>query len=156
MVFCTHCSDINSVSVKSARLHPNPSLKIGSVNKAFLIWYWQRLKNILFRNKTFLFFKIESWNFQHLFENEFRETSQSFNSFRQLLCTFFLLVVWLSWNFVRFHKFKFQTEPQLSILKNKKVLFLRKIFFKPISIPKQKNFVYRPNFQWRFWLRRHS
>ena len=37
-------------------------------------------KNNYFRNKTFLFFKIESWNFQHLFENEFRETSQSFNS----------------------------------------------------------------------------
>ena len=36
-----------------------------------------------FRNKTFLFFKIESWNFQHLFEKEFHETSQNFNSFRQ-------------------------------------------------------------------------
>ena len=39
-----------------------------------------------FRNKTFLFFKIESWNFQHLFEIEFRETSKNFNlfsSFRQ-------------------------------------------------------------------------
>ena len=41
-----------------------------------------------------MFFKIESWNFQHLFENEFRETSQSFNTFswfRQLLITFFSL-----------------------------------------------------------------
>ena len=30
----------------------------------------------IFRNNTFLFFKIENWNFQHLFEKEFRETSQ--------------------------------------------------------------------------------
>ncbi len=27
-------------------------------------------KNIFFRNKTFLFFKIESWNFQHMFEKK--------------------------------------------------------------------------------------
>jgi hypothetical protein len=32
-------------------------------------------------------------------------------------------------------------------LKNKKVLFLKKKFFKPLSISKQKSFVYRPNFQ---------
>ena len=32
-------------------------------------------KNIFFRNKTFLFFKKESRNFQHMFETEFRETS---------------------------------------------------------------------------------
>ena len=46
----------------------------------------------------------------------------------------------------RFWKF------QLSVLKNKKVLFLKKI--KPLSISKQRSFVYRPNFQWRFWIRR--
>ena len=60
-------------------------------------------KIFFFRNKTFLFFKLESWNFQQLFKNEFRETSQSFNSlssFRQLLLTVFFLVVWLSWNFL--------------------------------------------------------
>ena len=45
-----------------------PSLKIGSVNKAFLFWYWLRPKSYFFRNKTFLFYKIKSWNFQHLFE----------------------------------------------------------------------------------------
>ena len=94
-----------------------PSLKIRTASAIF----WDYLgmfrdygqKNIFFRNKTFLFFKIESWNFQHLFENEFCETSQSFNSFssfRQLLFTFFLLVVWLSWNFVRFHEILFQTD----------------------------------------------
>ena len=29
------------------------------------------LNHILFRNKTFLFYKIENWNFQHLFEKFF-------------------------------------------------------------------------------------
>ena len=38
-------------------------------------------KNIFFRNKTLLFFKIESWNFQNLFENKFCETPQRFNTF---------------------------------------------------------------------------
>ena len=79
----------------------------------------------------------------------------SFSSFRQLLFSFFLSVVWLSWNFVRFREsdsfsnrcWKFQ----LSILKNKKVFFLKKIFFKPLSTSKQKSFVYWPNFQRRFW-----
>ena len=59
---------------------PKPSLKIGSVNKAFLFWCWQQTKEYLFRNKTFLFFKIESWNFPHLFDKEFCETSQNLNS----------------------------------------------------------------------------
>ena len=86
-----------------------PSLKIGSVKK------------------TFLFFKIEIWNFQHLFETEIHETWQNFNSFslfRQLLFSFFLSVVCLSWNFVRFHDFFFQF--QLSILKNKKSFIPKK------------------------------
>ena len=34
----------------------------------------------------------------------------------------------------------------------KKVLFLKKKKFKPLSKSKQKSFVYRLNFQWRFWL----
>ena len=40
------------------------------------------LDHIVSRNKTFLFLKIENLNFQHLNE-EFRETSQNFNSIRQ-------------------------------------------------------------------------
>jgi hypothetical protein len=62
-----------------------------------------------------LFFKIESWIFQHLFEIEVRKTSQDFNSFssfRQLLFSFFLSVVWLSWNFVKFHEILFQTDAE--------------------------------------------
>ena len=75
-------------------------------------WY---TSYILFRNKTFLFVKIESWNFKHLFdfgihamssecclnEQKFCEVSRNPKSNR-----------W--WNF------------QLSILTNKKVLFLKK------------------------------
>ena len=33
------------------------------------------------RNETFLFFKIESWNFQHLIDLGFRESSQNFSSY---------------------------------------------------------------------------
>ena len=54
------------------------------------------LNYIFFGNKTVLFFKIESWNFQHLFEKRFRETSQNFNSFssfRHFLFSFFLLCI---------------------------------------------------------------
>ena len=39
--------------------------------------------HIFFRNKTFLFVKIESWNFQQLFYLGFHETLQIFSSFRQ-------------------------------------------------------------------------
>ena len=92
---------------------------------------------LFFRNKTCLFFKIDSWNFKHLFEKDFCETSQNFNSFssfRQFLFSFFLSVVWLSWNFVRFHVILFQTDAEIfSFLsyKTKKVLFLKKIWFRP-------------------------
>jgi hypothetical protein len=114
------------------------------------------LKNIFFRNKTFLFFKIESWNFQYLFEIEFHETSQNFNSFswfRQLLFSFFLWVVCLSWNFVRLHEILFQTNSEnFRFLSWKtKALFLKKFFFKLLSISKQKNFVDWLNFPGRFW-----
>ena len=137
-----------------------PSLKIRTASAIFWIYHGifrdYSLKDILFRNKTFLFFKIEGWNFQHVFEMVIRETSQNFNSFssfRQLLFSFFYrLSDWVEilWNSFssRCWKFKF------SILKNKKVLFLRKIFFRLLSISKQKSFVYWPNFQWRFWFRK--
>ena len=71
-----------------------------------------------------------------------------------MLFSFFLLVVWLGWSFVRFSRNSFSNRCwkfQLSILKSKKVLFLKNIFFKPLSISKQKSFVSWPNFQWRFW-----
>ena len=71
------------------------------------------LNLIFYRNKTFLFFKIESWNFQHLFEKKIREALKNFNSFRQFL----FFNVWLSWNFVRIRNFFFKGKR--SILNNK-------------------------------------
>ena len=100
-----------------------------------------------------MFFKIESWNFQVQFEIKIRETSQNFHSFslfRQLLfssffisCLIELKFCKVSWNSISKWTWKFQ----LSILKNKKVLLLKKNFFKPLSISKQKNFVYWLNFK---------
>ena len=57
----------------------------------------------------------------------------------------FLSVVWLSWNFARFHEIQFQTEPK-SFLKNKKKYIPTNKIFKPLSISKQKSFVHYLNF----------
>ena len=68
-----------------------------------------------FRNKTFLFVKIESWNFQQLFDLGFRETLQNFSSFRQNSDSIFLQelrVVWMSWNTVWFHEIINQWEAE--------------------------------------------
>ena len=131
--------------------------KIESVNKVFLFWYWQRLKKNFFRNKTFLFFNIESWNFQVHFEIYFRETLQNFNSIRQPIkkdennnCLKKLNVLKFcedSRILISNWTWKFQ----LSILKNKKVLFLKKFFFKPLSISKQKKLCLPTQFSRRFW-----
>ena len=113
-----------------------------------------RPKKYFFRNKTFLFFKIESWNFQHLFEKEFRETSQNFNSIRQPIEKMKITIVWISWmswNFVRFHKIQFQTDAESFSLKNKKVLFLKKYLLSRTAKKDPKDAISRPNFQWRFW-----
>jgi predicted nucleic acid-binding Zn finger protein len=77
-----------------------PPLKIRTAKAIFWIYLGGTygLKNNFFRNKTFLFFKIGSWNFQHLFEIKFRETSQHFNS--------------LSLFKNRFHKIQFQKDAE--------------------------------------------
>ena len=109
-------------------------------------------KIFFFSNKTFLFFKLESWNFQVQFEIKIRETSQNFNSFsffRQLLFSSFFIGCLIVLKFCKVSRnsiTKWTWKFELSILKNKKVLFLKKIFFKPLSISKQESFVYWPNF----------
>ena len=62
--------------------------------------------------KTFLFVKIESCDFQHLFDLEFRE---KYTKVKANQTTFteknFLLgikVIWMSWNFERFHEIKIE------------------------------------------------
>ena len=102
-----------------------------------------------------MFFKIESRNFQVHFEIEYRETSQNFNSFslfRQLLFqSLFLSVVWLSWNFARFHEIQFQIEPESSAfyLKKQKSFIHKKNFQ---SIVKTKKLCLLTQFSRRFWL----
>ena len=57
--------------------------KFGQQTKFFCFDIDNGLKNIFLGIKLFLFFKIESWNFQVQFEIKFRETLQNFNSIRQ-------------------------------------------------------------------------
>ena len=82
-------------------LHMNQNLhwKLGQQTPSTGSWRIWRLrpKFYFFRNKTFLFFKIESWNFQQLFEKEFRETSQNFNSIRQPIEKIKINIFWMSW-----------------------------------------------------------
>ena len=95
------------------RLHPKPSLKIGSVSKCFCFDIDYGLNHISFRTKTFLFYNIENWNFQHLFEKKIHETSQNFKSIRQPIGKMEITIVWMSWksrNFVTFHKILFQID----------------------------------------------
>ena len=65
---------------------------------------------------------------------------------------FFLWVVWLSWNFVRFHIILFQTALKVSTfyLEKQKSFIPKKVFFKPCVNIKTKIFVYWLNFQGRF------
>ena len=89
----------NSLHIKDPYLllmlctNQNLHWKLGQQTPSLGIFRDYGLKNIFFRNKTFLFFTIESWNFQVQFEIEFRETSQNFNSIRQPMK---ITIVWIS------------------------------------------------------------
>ena len=154
MIICLHCG------LGLIGLDLNLHWKLGQLTPSFgsILAIW--LKKYFFRNKTFLFFKIESWNFQNLFEIEFRETSQNFNSFslfRQLLIFVFSIVCLIELKFCEVSRNSFSNrfwKFLLSIILEK-VLFLKKTF-NLLSISKQKSFVYRLNFQWRFWLILHE
>ena len=61
------------------------------------------LAHILFRNKTFLFVKIDSWNFQHLMD---------FSLFRESIEKMEVKAVWMSWFFVKFHEIPNQTDAE--------------------------------------------
>ena len=115
------------------------------------------LKNIFFRNKTFLFFKIESWNFQVQFEIKIRETSQNFNSFslfRQLLFSsfFYRLSDWVE-ILQGFTKFNFKLNLKVSAFyleKQKSFIPKKKIFLAIVNI-KTKNLCLLTQFSRRFW-----
>ena len=57
----------------------------------------------------------------------------------------------ICWGFTKFF-FKHMLKISAFYLVKQKNLFLTKIWFRLLSISKQKNFVYWPNFQRRFWL----
>ena len=68
--------------------------------------------HLAYFDNLLLFFKIGNWNFQHLFEKEFCETSQNFNSVSQWIekmKTKFVWINWMSWHFARFHEILFLT-----------------------------------------------
>ena len=111
LIHFSACICCHSSTWKLSTIGPKPLLKIGSVNKAFLFWYWLPPISYFFRNRTFLFYKIESWSFQHLFENEFREPSQNFISIRHAIEKMKITIVWI-WNFVRFLSIGFQTDAE--------------------------------------------
>ena len=96
-------------------------------------YLWLMVHFNIFRNKTFLYVKIKSWNFQQLFDLGFRETMQNFSLFKQTFRQHLLLVirvVQIIWNCVRFYEVWNQSRSywkfQIFILTNKKVLFLKK------------------------------
>ena len=127
-----------ALEISFSLVSPKPSLKIRTANA--ICWNYlglsHGLDHIFFRNKTFLFFKIESWNFQHLFEKEFHKTSQNFNSIRQWIEKTEIKIVWMSqisWNFVRFHEIIFQRDAKVSVfyLEKQKSFIPKKIWFRP-------------------------
>ena len=113
-------------------LKSKPSGKLRRHTPSFGCILAVRPKKYFFRNKTFLFFKIESWNFQVQFEIKIRETSQNFNTFsffRQLLFSSFFISCLIELKFWEISGDSFLTSVwkfQLSTFKNKKVLFLKK------------------------------
>ena len=130
------------------------NLKIRTASAIFWIYLGMLrdygLKNIFFRNKSFLFFKIDDWHFQNLFEIKFRETSlfsaHSDNCYFQF---FYRLCDWVEilWGFMKFF-FKQMLKVSALYLENKKVLFLKKYFSSRCRYHNKKSFVYWPNFQW--------
>ena len=80
-----------------------------------------------------MFHKVESWNLQHLFGKEFRETSQNFNSIRQPIEKWEIKSVWIrgvSWNFWGFTKFFFKQMLKVLVfhLKKTKKFYSLKIY----------------------------
>ena len=93
-----------------------------------------------YRNKTFLFVKIESWNFQQLFDLGFCKTLQNFSSLRQTFrqhfstgnksCPNELKLCEISRNDWSKRCWKYQ----IFIVTNKKVLFVKKILIVPCTM----------------------
>ena len=118
------------------------------VEKTTILLIW--LKLYIFRN--ILFFKIESWNFQHLLDIQFHKTYKIWAYNNNFYYIFFLWVVSLRWNFLRFHEILNQINANnLSCLFDKQKKNIPKKIYK-LSQEwagykiKTTSFVYRPNF----------
>jgi hypothetical protein len=100
------------------------------VSKRTILESWYT--SCFFKNKTFLFVKIETWNFQHLFDLQFHEILQNFKSFRQHSEDIFMMGNKSCPNELKFCEISRNPKSnscwkfQLSILTNKTFLFLKK------------------------------
>ena len=147
----TSSEDHGNVFIRS---QSKPSLKIGSVTKAFLFRYWQRLKRYFFRNDFFFIFQERKlkllasvWKriFWDLTKSQLNQTTDRKNDNNN----------WLN----ELNELKFCEVSQKSMLKvllfylvkGKKVLFLKNIYFYAKIDPKDGACC--PDFQWRFWSR---
>ena len=89
-------------------------------------WY---ISYFFCRNEILWFVKIESWNFQNLFDWEVCETLQNFSSFQKTIILHFSMENKSCPNELKFCEVSgnlLSNRFQISILTNKKVLFLKK------------------------------
>ena len=128
---------------KALRWKPKPSLKIKMANAIFWIclgiFKEYGMKNIFLGKKLLNFCAFQG-----------RKLTLSASVWKTIVIFIFSIDCLIELKFCKDSQFFFSKKCwkfQASILKNKKVLFLEKKFFKPLSILKQKSFVYRPNFQ---------
>ena len=136
----------------ATKIQPKPSLKIETAKPHLLELSWPiksyyGLNHIFFLGIELFFFKIESWNFQHLFENKivkpFKISSKSDNEKSE----------WVEWVEILWGFFFFKQILKVSAFyleKEKKVLFLKTLTKK---VP--TDCVCYPNFHWRFWIQLH-
>ena len=129
--------------------------KIETANAIFWMYLGNTAKKCFFRNKTFLFFKIERWNFQNLSEIEFRETSKNCNSFslfRQLLIFIFSSDCLLELKFCEFYKLNIKQMLKVSAfyLEKQNSFIPKKIFFGSCKYQNKKalftNSIFRAGF----------
>ena len=127
---------------------PKPSRKIESVNKAFLFWFCLGIKLFFFQDRKLKLleavWKRISWNLTKFQLNQTTDRKNENNNCLNKLNELKFCEVSRNSISNRFWKF------QLSILKNKKVLFLKKYFLSHIAKIDPKDGVSCPNFQWRF------
>ena len=102
------------------RYWSKPSLKIGSLNKAYLFWYWQQLEKYFLGLFSFFVFKIESWNFQRLKKKILKPHKISILS-ELAEC------VEIFWTFMKLNV-KQMLNVSALYLEKQKVLFLKNVF----------------------------